>query len=88
MSKRIKSFLITAISVLGTAFLTLVGTPQWAEFVTWANDKAVNAGVPIVLVALGGVFISEVWKAILNRHTLKQAEYRIGGKAAVNASLY
>jgi hypothetical protein len=88
MSKRIKSFFITLSSLVGTALLTVVATPQWADFVTWANAKAAGYGIPLVVVALVGVVISEIWKAILNKHTLMKADERIGGRAVVNASLY
>jgi len=74
MTKRIKSFLITASSILGTAFLAVTITPEWANFVTFANDKLLGLGIPAVIVALVGVFISEAWKGFLNKRTLAKIE--------------
>ncbi len=73
MKKRIKSFLITASSILGTAFLAVVMTPEWASFLTFAKDKAMGWGIPAVVVALIGVLVSEVWKQILNKITINKA---------------
>jgi len=73
MKKRIKSFLITASSLLGTAFLAVVLTPEWASFLTFAKDKAIGWGIPVVIVSLVGVIIAEVWKQILNNIAIKKA---------------
>jgi len=66
MKKRIKSFLITATSLLGTAFFAVVLTPEWATFLQFAKDKLADWGIPAVILGLIGVFLSEVWKEILN----------------------
>lgn len=73
MNKRIKSFLITASSIVGTAFLAVVFTPEWASFLHFANEKALGWGVPAVVVALVGVLVSEIWKQILNKITISNA---------------
>lgn len=88
--KRIKSFLITASSILGTAFIALTITPEWANFVTFANDKLAALGVPAVVVALIGVLVSEVWKAILNARAISkaQAEGMAVGSSRVGIDLY
>ena len=87
MSKRIKSFLITATSILGTAFVAITVTPEWVNFVTFVNDKATSLGVPAVVIALVGVFIAEVWKSILNARALKKAE-SMGVAASRSLDLY
>ncbi len=74
MKKRIKSFLITVSSLIGTALLVVVLSPEWASFVQFANEKLVSWGVPTVLVALLGVFISEVWKQVLNWRTISKSQ--------------
>lgn len=79
MSKRIKSFLITASSIFGTAFLALVVSPEWVNFVTFVNDKAHSLGVPEVVIALVGVLIAEIWKAILNARTMARVERGVAG---------
>ncbi len=71
MSKRIKSGLITAVSMFGTALVAAIATPQWSSFVVYAHDKAVGWGVPAVVIALLGVIVSEIWKQILNKRTMK-----------------
>lgn len=70
--KRIKSFLITISSVLLTAFIALTLTSEWAELVLFVNDKLVGLGIPVVVISAIGVFVSEVWKQILNNRTIKQ----------------
>lgn len=88
MSKRIKSFLITASSLLGTALLAVVLTPEWATFVQFANDKLVGWGIPAVIVALIGVFVSELWKAFLNkRMASKQGFTSVANAASSRTSL-
>lgn len=87
MSKRTKSFLITATSLLGTAVFAVTLTPEWVTFVTYANDKLLGFGIPAAIVGLLGVFISEVWKAILNKRTIAKAE-SLGYSAARNLDLY
>lgn len=73
MRKRIKSFLITASSLVGTAFLSVVLTPEWASFLGFANDKLLGWGIPAGVVALVGVLVSEVWKQILNKNIIASA---------------
>lgn len=67
MQKRIKSFLITVSSILGTALLAVVLTPEWATFVQFTNAKLSGWGIPAAVIALIGVLVSEVWKSILNK---------------------
>jgi len=74
-SKRLKSFFITASSLLGTALLAIVLTPEFSNFLQLARETLASWGIPTVIIALIGVFISELWKAILNARTIaKQSE--------------
>lgn len=84
MSKRIKSFFITAVSLLGTAFVAVTATPAWSSFLNYAHDKALGMGIPAVVITLVGVLVSEIWKAILNAQTLKNVE---NGSVAASRSL-
>jgi len=75
-SKRVKSFLITFVSILGTAFASLVFSPQWSDFVAWLDvtgtDFATNHGIPNALVLVIGLFISEIWRQIINKYILEK----------------
>lgn len=73
MSKRIKSFLITASSIFTTAFIAVTFTPEWASFLTYANDKLLGFGIPAVVIAVIGVLVSEIWKGVLNKITISKA---------------
>lgn len=73
MNKRIKSFLITASSIFTTAFIAATFTPEWANFLLFANDKLLGLGVPAVVIGVLGVLVSEVWKQLLNNHTISKA---------------
>lgn len=72
--KRFKSFLITASSILTTAILATVLTPEWAAFLTLVKEKFTEWGVPLVVIALIGVLVSEIWKGVLNRLTIRKYE--------------
>ena len=79
MKKRFKSFLITASSLAGTAFLSVVLTPEWATFLHFAKNTAIGWGVPAIIVTLVGVFVSEIWKQILNNQTISKAKGGFAG---------
>jgi hypothetical protein len=68
MSKRIKSGLITLISVFGAVLVS----PQWVDFSKFASDKLSDWGIPVAVIALLGVFLSEIWKQILNWHIMQK----------------
>lgn len=87
MSKRIKSFGITAASLLATAFIAVTLTPEWVTFVTYANDKLLGFGIPAAIVGVLGVLVSEVWKGILNKRTIAKAE-NLGYSASRSLDLY
>ena len=84
MQKRIKSFLITASSLIGTSFVAILTTPEWANFVLFTNNKLIALGVPTVIVSVIGVFISEVWKGILNKKILEKQTLIAGSAEDVN----
>lgn len=69
MTKRIKSGLITLVSL----FAVVVTTPQWADFVHFSNDKFASWGIPTAIVGLVTVFVSELWKHILNMKMIAKA---------------
>jgi len=68
MSKRLKSGFITLVSIVAV----VITTPAWADFVTFANTKLLGWGIPAVVTTLLAVFISELWKYLLNKHTLSK----------------
>ena len=70
MSKRIKSGLITLVSIFGAVILT----PQWMDFSKFASDKLADMGLPIAVIGLTGVVFSEVWKQILNWQIMNKLE--------------
>lgn len=70
MSKRIKSGLITLVSIFGAVMVT----PQFVDFTKFTSDKLSEWGVPVAVIGVLGVFLSEVWKQILNWYTLKKLE--------------
>lgn len=73
MEKRLKSGLITLVSILGTAFVAVSSSTQMHNFVIYVQDRAVNLGVPAVVIALIGVIVAEAWKAWLNSRTIAKA---------------
>ena len=73
MNKRIKSYLIDAVSIFGTAFLAVTLTPEWANFTDFAHQTLVGLGVKEVVVVLLGKLISEIWKQILNEIAIRKA---------------
>lgn len=88
MNKRIKSYLIDAASIFGTAFIAITVTPEWANFVSFANEKLLGLGVPAVVVILVGKLISEIWKQILNNRILKEARNTASAINQVSLDLY
>lgn len=70
MSKRIKSGLITLVSIFGAVMVT----PQFVDFTKFTSDKLSEWGVPVAVVGVLGVFLSELWKQILNWHMMKKLE--------------
>lgn len=82
MSKRIKSFLISAASLFGTAFIAVTFTPEWAGLVQDAGNYLVQIGVPASVVTVVGLLIAEGWKALLNARTIAKAR---GIGAGVNS---
>lgn len=84
MSKRIKSFLMTLGSIAATAFIGVVLTPEWGGFLTWIHEQAAAFGVPAAIVAVVGVFISELWKEFINRRKISDAAEDMGVAAVSN----
>ncbi len=72
MKKRLKSFFITAASLAGTAFFAVVLTPEFSSFLAYARETVSSWGVPSVVIALVGVFVSELWKQYLNYRIVKK----------------
>lgn len=93
MDKRIKSFLITAVSIFGTAFTTLIFTPQWSDFVNWlgvtSSTYASAHHIPTAIVLVVGVLVAEIWKQILNSYIIRQAGFRsVTAAREQNVDLY
>lgn len=92
ISKRIKSFLISLVSVLGTAFATLIFTPQWADFISWlgvtGNNFAASHGIPTAIVLVVGFFIAEVWKQLINQYILNKHNIASGSMYGTKSELY
>lgn len=72
MQKRVKSFLITASSLFFTAFVAVVLTPEWATFVTDVYVYLGQVGIPASIIAVLGLLVAEIWKAILNKRMANQ----------------
>jgi len=70
LSKRIKSGLITLVSVLSVVLVS----PEWVSFTEFANDGLVEMGIPLAIIGLAGVVISEIWKHILNWYMINKLE--------------
>lgn len=75
MKKRIKSFLIGAVSILGTALVAVVLTPEWATLLQDAYAYLAQIGVPASVIAVLGLIVAEVWKAILNKRIASKSGY-------------
>ena len=84
MSKRIKSFLITLISVLGV----VVMSPQFVDFSKFASDKLSDWGIPVAIIGVAGVLLSEIWKQILNWRILSRNDSLAGGFSDYKNELY
>lgn len=86
MSKRIKSGLITLVSVLGVVVLS----PQFVDFSKFASDKLSEWGIPVAVIGVLGVFVSELWKQILNwRIQQRLSDTGLAGSSAdYNNELY
>jgi hypothetical protein len=82
MTKRIKSGLITLVSL----FAAVITTPQWADFVHFSNEKLASWGLPVAIIGLITVIISEVWKQILNARMI--AESQKLGRGTATLDLY
>lgn len=72
-TKRLKSFGITAVSLLGTVAVAVAVTPEWGNFLVQAHGWLLGLGVPATVVALVGVIIGEAWKQILNNMKISKA---------------
>lgn len=87
-SKRIKSFLITVSSLVATAFIAVVATPEWSAFLVEVKAFASHLGLSAATVAVVGVFISEMWKNYLNKRIASKAGYSRVAGAAQSEDLY
>lgn len=83
-TKRIKSFLISLSSVAFTALVAVTFTPEWAGLVSDAGNYLASIGVPASAIAVIGLFIAEVWKAILNARTIAKARGIGAGSAGLD----
>lgn len=83
--KRVKSGAITFVSL----FAAVATTPAWATFVHWGEERAVMIGIPIAVIGLVTVIIDNVWKQMLNNHTMKKAgmSMRVGSDC-IESQLY
>lgn len=76
------SGLITFVSL----FASVITTSQWADFVQYSNGKLVAWGVPLAIIGLVTVIISELWKQVLNAKMI--AEAQAVGKGTAELDLY
>ncbi len=70
MSKRIKSGLITLVSIFGAVMMS----PEFVDFTKFTSDKLTDWGVPVAVIGVMGVLLSEIWKQVLNWHTMRKLE--------------
>jgi hypothetical protein len=67
MIKRLKSFGIVAGSIILTAFISIIPTVEFANFVGWLKGVVVGLGIPVVVWSLGAAFIAQLWFAWRNK---------------------
>jgi len=72
MSKRIKSFLISLSSILVTALVAIMATPEWTSLVKDAYGWLSSVGVPASVIGVIGLLIAELWKAVLNKRIISK----------------
>lgn len=86
MKKRLKSGLITFVSI----FAVVVVSPQWVDFTKFASDKLSEWGIPMAIIGVLGVFLSEVIKQILNWQIMKKLDKTglVGASPDYNNELY
>lgn len=88
-SKRVKSFLITLLSLCGTALVAVIATPEWNAYLVEVKAFATTQlGLSGAAVAVIGLFISELWKNILNKRIAAAQGYNRVPTAGVNGAEY
>lgn len=88
-AKRIKSFFITLFSLVITAFIAVVATPEWSAFLVEVKAWAGSLGLSAASVAVIGVFVAEIWKNWLNKRMAKAAGYnKVAAASNMGVDLY
>ena len=88
-SKRVKSFLISFLSLCATALVAIVATPEWNAYLVEVKSFATSQlGLSGALVAVIGLFISELWKNILNKKIAAAQGYNRVPTAGVRGAEY
>lgn len=88
-AKRVKSFLISFASLCMTAFIAIIATPEWNAYLVEVKAFATSQlGLSAATVTILGLFISEVWKNILNKRIAKAAGYSRVATAVRDADYY
>lgn len=67
MIKRIKSFGIIVGSMALTAFVAVLPTVEFANFVGWLKEVVTGWGVPTVVWAVVSAFLAQLWFAWRNK---------------------
>lgn len=85
ISKRVKSFLISFVSVLVPALIAVVATPKFSvvagDFLNYIQSLGVPASVAVVV----GLLIAEVWKGILNKRIINDSKEKIASIGQTNS---
>jgi hypothetical protein len=71
--KRIKSFLMTAVSLFVGAFVVVIVTPEGAAVLEYGRELLSAAGIPAVVVTFLGLLVAEIWKQVVNSYNIAKA---------------
>lgn len=73
MIKRLKSFGIVAGSVALTAFISVIPTVEFSNFIGWLKGVVTELGVPVAVWSFGAAFVAQMWFAWRNRVIISKA---------------
>lgn len=89
ISKRVKSALMTLVSLFISALVVAVSRPEFFSLITDIETWAKAIGIPSSIVIFAGVVISEAWKAWVNSRKLNQAlKAGKGSSQSISHQLY
>lgn len=69
---------MTAASIVASAVVFAVATPQGTDFLAYVRDLFTAHGVPVVVVAFVGIVVSEIWRSIVNGYKIARAARAAG----------